>query len=167
MDTWRSQWVAIYTYCTALQMEGSQLRVHLQDWSTSSALRGSLIGADLTWASPTPCWSPSMLVTASPFASYNSLFLINVSTSQLSLMYLQAQLTIHKIEYGNVHVTERLPQILPPSGCKMGCSISKPVRKPLKPTLPRSSSRAVKCESHDTGKIESKGVNFCLQLVIL
>ena len=159
MDTWRSQWVAIYTYCTALQMEGSQLRVHLQDWPTSSALRGSLIGAGLDVGI-----SNSLLVSLDACDSFplcilqfhlSSLFLINVSTSQLSLMYLQ--FTIHKIGYGNVHVTERLPQILPPSGCKMGCSISKPVRKPLEPTLPRSSSGAAKCESHDTGKIEAKG----------
>ena len=36
----KTEWVR-YTYCTALQMGDSKLRVCLQDWPTSSALRGS------------------------------------------------------------------------------------------------------------------------------
>ena len=40
---------------------------------------------------------------------------------------------------------------------KMGCRFSKPVPKPPEPTLPRSTSRAVKCEPPgDAGKVESK-----------
>ena len=41
--------VGTYTYCTALQMEGSRPRVCLQNWSTSSALGGLWLVQDSMW----------------------------------------------------------------------------------------------------------------------
>ena len=53
----KQKWVLHLLYCS------SKLRVRLQEWPTSSALRGIKIDYELTWsawASPTPCWPVSL-----------------------------------------------------------------------------------------------------------
>ena len=39
---------------------------------------------------------------------------------------------------------------------KMGCCFSKPVPKPPEPILPRPTTRTVKCESPNAGRVKSK-----------
>ena len=118
-DTGRSQnRVGTYTYCTALQMEGSKLRVYLQDWPTSSTLGGSRLVQDSMWcagASPTPpCWPPSLLMTAPP-----PLHLAVPSLSLHSTIYGLSKLPLHLRMRVSLNVsTSRLsrPGITAPQG---------------------------------------------------